>query len=279
VKPSRDDRLQQVRKGYTELLKRSQADAACCPPDTPSCCGSYTAQDMAGAPQEALQSSFGCGNPLQFAEVKVGQTVLDIGSGAGIDCFLAAQKVGPMGKVIGLDMTPAMIEKARQIAAARGFVNVEFRLGAADQMPVEDHSVDWIISNCVINLAPDKPAVFREAFRVLKPGGRLSVSDIVLARDLPEEIRQSIEAYVGCVAGAILEAEYLEGMRQAGFQNVEVSSHYAYTADDLRNWLGNSSRGCCGGNPAIEKVWSRYARDLEGSVRSALFRAVKPQRI
>ncbi len=275
-----DKRLQQVREGYTRLLHESQAVQEVRTRATSSCCGIYSPEEVAALPKEAVQSSFGCGNPLKFAEVRAGQTVLDIGSGAGIDCFLAAEKVGPSGKVIGLDMTPAMIEKARQIAAEKGYRNVEFRLGTADRMPVEGGSVDWIISNCVINLAPDKPAVFREAFRVLKPGGRLQISDIVLGKELPAEVRNDLEAYLGCLAGAIREEDYLAAMRQAGLQQVEVTSRFTYAAEDLSSWLGGISgegSSCCGGgNNELTRLAKKYASHLAGQVWSAEIRAVKP---
>ncbi len=270
-----EKKLQQVRDGYTEMLKRSQQKSGCCSTSTEG--AYYDAQEVADLPPEAVQSSFGCGNPLKFAEVKEGQTVLDIGSGAGIDCFLAAQKVGPTGRVIGLDMTPAMIEKATQIAKEKGYSNVEFRLGTADKMPVEDSSVDWIISNCVINLAPDKPAVFREAFRIMKPGGRLSVSDIVTGMDLPPAVRNSIEAYVGCLAGAIREEEYLEGMRQAGFEQVEVTSRLVYGPEQVSTLIEETANtmksSCgCGCGPSL----APWIKQFAGKVWSAQVEAVKP---
>jgi arsenite methyltransferase len=266
-------KLQQVRDGYTEILKKSQAGSGCC--STSTCGAYYNPAEVAELPAEAVQSSFGCGNPLKFAEVKEGQTVLDIGSGAGIDCFLAAQQVGPKGRVIGLDMTLAMIEKAGQIAREKGYANVEFRLGTADKMPVEDASVDWIISNCVINLAPDKPAVFREAFRILKPGGRVSISDIVLGVDLPPALRDSVEAYVGCLAGAIREEEYLAGMRAAGFSKVEVTSRLVYGAEQISTLVEETAAtraksSCC--NIPLEPWLKQFA----GKVWSAEIKAQKP---
>lgn len=272
------DQLRQIREGYTALLRQSESGPRK-RNSTASCCGSYAPEEMARLPEAALQSSFGCGNPLKFAEVKEGQTVLDIGSGAGLDCFLAADKVGPSGRVIGLDMTPAMIEKSRRIAREKGYANVEFRLGTADQMPVEDASVDWIISNCVINLAPDKAAVFREVSRVLKSGGRVAISDIVLGRDLPPEIRESVEAYVGCIAGAIRESDYLEAMRQAGLVNVEVTSRFIYDADYLRGWLGKPLPGktsCCGSKDNFLELADKYAEKISGNIWSAEIIARKP---
>jgi len=167
--------------------------------------------------------------------LKEGETVLDLGAGAGFDCFLAANKVGKKGKIIGVDMTPEMVEKARENAEKSGADNVEFRLGEIENLPVADNSVDAVISNCVINLAPDKRRVFIEAYRVLKPGGRLMISDIVLLNELPEEIRNSIEAYVGCVSGAVLKEEYLKAIKEAGFQDVKIMDETSFPSDNVMN--------------------------------------------
>jgi SAM-dependent methyltransferase len=273
--PSQADALLQgVERAYTEKLRQSEK-TSCCASSGPTVRGDYSSQEVESLPPEAVQSSFGCGNPLQFAGVQQGQTVLDIGSGAGIDCFLAAEKVGPQGKVIGLDMTPAMIEKASRIAQQRGYKNVEFRLGRADRMPVEDASVDWIVSNCVINLAPDKAAVFREAFRVLKPGGQLSISDIVLGGDLPQEVLDNFEAYVGCVAGAIREEEYLAAMLAAGLADVEVTSRFVYGREHMQGWLNSVEPGgsCCGCSVSLNP---NLASRIEGKIWSAQISARKP---
>ena len=181
----------------------------------------YSVKDM---PKSATESFAGCGNPVAIASLKEGEVVLDLGSGAGLDMFHAARKVGDTGRVIGVDMTPAMIEKAESGAKQLGLENVEFRLGDIEDLPMEDSSVDVIISNCVINLALDKGQVFREAYRVLRPGGRIMVSDIVLEAELPEKVRDEIASYTGCLGGAILEEEYLQHMRNAGFEGVEVVS-------------------------------------------------------
>jgi ubiquinone/menaquinone biosynthesis C-methylase UbiE len=164
----------------------------------------------------------GCGNPVALASLKEGEVVLDLGSGAGFDCFLAANRVGTNGRVIGVDMTPEMIEKARRNAQKAGYENVEFRLGEIENLPVADNSVDAVISNCVINLSPDKESVFREAFRVLKPGGRLMVSDLVLLKELPDFIRKSVVSYVSCIAGAVRKEEYMGAIEGAGFQEVRI---------------------------------------------------------
>ena len=194
----------------------------------------YDATQAAAAP-EGANLGLGCGNPLAYAAVRPGEVVLDLGSGAGFDCFLASREVGPSGQVIGVDMTPAMIERARANAAKHGARNVEFRLGEIEHLPVADASVDLIISNCVLNLSPDKPQVFREAFRALKPGGRMLVSDLVLLRPLSPELKRNVDLYVGCVAGAALESEYLAMMREAGFARVEEvkKSRYEVGADAL----------------------------------------------
>ncbi len=171
---------------------------------------------------EGANLGLGCGNPVAIASLKEGETVLDLGSGAGFDCFLAANAVGDKGKVIGIDMTPEMLALARENAKKGDYKNVDFRLGEIENLPVADASVDVIISNCVINLSPEKERVFSEAFRVLKPGGRMMVSDIVLLKPLPEEVRDSEEAYVGCVAGAVLKDEYIGAMKLAGFTAIDI---------------------------------------------------------
>jgi arsenite methyltransferase len=194
----------------------------------------YSAEQAAAIPGES-NLGLGCGNPVALAGIRKGETVLDLGSGAGIDCFLAARETGPEGRVIGVDMTAAMIERARANAAKHGYANVEFRLGEIEHLPVADSSVDLIISNCVVNLSPDKSQVFREAFRALKPGGRLLVSDLVLRRPLTPDLQRSVDLYVGCIAGASLREDYLGLMRAAGFSPVEVvkEGRYEVGADQL----------------------------------------------
>lgn len=187
----------------------------------------YTA-DQAGAIPEGANLGLGCGNPIAHARLRAGETVLDLGSGAGLDCFLAAREVGERGRVIGVDMTPSMIERARGLARTHGFPQVEFRLGEIEHLPVDSGTVDCIVSNCVVNLSPDKPQVFREALRVLRPGGRLVVSDLVLTRALTPKQQQNVALYVGCVAGASQKDEYLDMIRQAGFSEVEVLEETRY---------------------------------------------------
>lgn len=193
----------------------------------------YTDDDLKAVPAGA-NLGLGCGNPIAIAALKAGETVLDLGSGAGFDCFLAAAAVGDTGRVIGVDMTPEMINKAKENALKGNFENVEFRLGEIENLPVPDNCVDIVISNCVINLSPEKERVFREAFRVLRPGGRLMVSDIVLLREIPETVKNSIEGYIGCLSGAVLRERYLDRIVEAGFTDVTVVAEDVYTPKLLR---------------------------------------------
>lgn len=218
-----------VRQKYASVaIKQS----SCCTPDAPACGGTvsaeaissrlgYTGEDLQVIP-EGANLGLGCGNPVAFASLREGETVLDLGSGAGVDCFLAAARVGIHGRVIGVDMTPEMLERARENAEKNNYENVEFRLGEIENLPVADNSVDAVISNCVINLSPDKKRVFNEIYRVLRPGGRLMVSDIVLLKELPDCVKNSAAAYAGCIAGAMVKADYLEVIGGAGFQEVKV---------------------------------------------------------
>ena len=231
-----------VRERYGKIASDFQtgSKASCCAPSEvdSSCCDPaatisldqittmYETPELTDLPDDVTGLSLGCGDPVTLASLEQGQTVLDLGSGGGIDCFLAAKKVGESGWVIGVDMTPQMLEKARANKAKVGAENVEFRLGEIEHLPVQDESVDVIISNCVINLSPDKPQVFREAFRVLKPGGRFAVSDIVTDGPLPEEIKASLESWVGCVAGALDVNEFIQGLETAGFTGVELQPAY-----------------------------------------------------
>jgi len=218
-----------VRESYGEIAKKGSS--CCCSPTNEPCCGSeaktaskaigYSDQEIASVP-EGANLGLGCGNPIALASMKPGETVLDLGSGPGFDSFLAAQKVGKTGKVIGIDMTPEMIAKARENARKGDYKNVEFRLGEIEKLPAEDNSVDIVISNCVINLSPDKEKVFKEAFRVLKPGGRLMVSDLVLLKELPESVKNSEAAYIGCIAGAMLKKDYINAARKAGFKDLKI---------------------------------------------------------
>jgi arsenite methyltransferase len=229
-----NDIKKQVRKRYAQAAKTK---ASCCIPSSSPCCSGqpeldqektsqmvgYSSKELAGIPEDA-NLGLGCGNPTALASLKAGETVLDLGSGGGIDCFLAAKKVGPTGRVIGVDMTPEMLDRARENARKTETANVEFRLGEIENLPVADNSVDVILSNCVINLSTDKPRVFREAFRVLRPGGRMMISDLALKKPLPKAVRDSVEAYVACIAGALVKNDYLDAIREAGFKDVKVVS-------------------------------------------------------
>lgn len=231
-----------VRKGYARIAQREDS---CCAPSE-SCCGTassaeeiskqigYTEEDLEAVP-EGANLGLGCGNPVALAALGEGETVLDLGSGAGFDGFLAADRVGKSGTVIGVDMTPEMLEKARANARKGSYENVEFRLGEIENLPVADGSVDVVISNCVINLSPNKRRVFAEAFRALKPGGRLMVSDIVLLEELPDVIKDSVEAYIGCLSGAVLKEEYIEAIEGAGFRDIRVVDETSFSLDCMAN--------------------------------------------
>jgi SAM-dependent methyltransferase len=192
----------------------------------------YSAEELQEIPEEA-RMGLGCGNPTALASLKEGEVVLDLGAGGGIDCFLAAVTVGKTGKVIGVDMTPEMLHRGRDNARKGGYDNVEFRLGEIENLPIADGTVDAVISNCVINLSPDKARVFGEAYRALKPGGRVMVSDIVLTRELPEDVRNSLAAYAGCVAGASPKGDYLTTITKAGFENTEIVSEQSFGLDEM----------------------------------------------
>ncbi len=231
-----------IREGYARIAKMG---SPCCAPSS-SGCGAASLTEvvskMIGYKDEELKSvpeganlGLGCGNPIALASLAEGETVLDLGSGAGFDCFLAANKVGKTGRVIGVDMTPEMVEKARDNAQKGDYGNVEFRLGEIENLPAADNSVDAVISNCVINLSSDKAKAFQEAFRVLKPGGRVMISDIVLLKKLPSFIMNSIEAYIGCVSGAMLKDDYLEVIKAAGFREVKIVDETSFPIDAITN--------------------------------------------
>lgn len=234
-----DEIKKAVREAYAKAAKRGsscceQTRSSCCAPDastTTSSCVGYTQSDLKSVP-EGADMGLGCGNPVAIASLQEGQTVLDLGSGGGIDCFLAAKKVGKKGKVIGVDMTPEMIDKARMNAEKSNYGNVEFRLGEIEHLPVADNSVDVVISNCVINLSTDKGKVLKEAYRVLKPGGKIAISDLALLKELPEDIRNSIQAYTGCIGGAILLDEYKKNVKTAGFKNISFTTNKAIDPSD-----------------------------------------------
>lgn len=262
-----------VREGYAKVARQS---SSCCGSGS-SCCGSaspisiksqkvgYSEEDIQSVPDGA-DLGLGCGNPIALASLKEGEVVLDLGSGAGFDCFLAAQRVGSTGRVIGVDMTPDMVEKARENIRKGSYRNVEFRLGEIENLPVADSSVDVVISNCVINLSPDKKRVFAEAYRALKPGGRVMVSDIVLLKPLPGAVQESMEAYIGCVAGAMLKEDYLGAIKAAGFQDVRVMDEKVVPM----RMLGDDS--ACGCSPLPATV----VKELSGAVVSVRVSATRP---
>ena len=229
----------------------------------------YTDEEMQAVPSGA-NLGLGCGNPTALASIKEGETVLDLGSGAGFDCFLASNKVGPNGKVIGVDMTEEMLAQARANALKGGYKNVEFRQGEIEKLPVEDNTIDVIISNCVINLVPSKERAFKEAFRVLKPGGRLMVSDIVLLKKLPGFVRESVEAYVGCISGAMMKDKYLDAIKSAGFKKVQVVDESIFPLDCVANDPigGRILEGL--------KVSEGQLKEVEGSISSIKVSGIKP---
>ena len=255
------------------------AAASCCGPATGSsgCCGStseswdpitanlYDEGQAAGIPAEALLASLGCGNPTALADLAEGEVVLDLGSGGGIDVLLSAKRVGPTGKAYGLDMTDDMLALANENKARAGATNVEFLRGHIESIPLPSNTVDVIISNCVINLSGDKRTVLAEAFRVLKPGGRFAVSDVVVRGDVPEGVKQSMELWVGCVAGALEEQEFLGLLRDVGFENPSIEPTRIYTAEDASAFLANT-----GLDP------EKFARDIDGKFMGAFIRATKP---
>jgi SAM-dependent methyltransferase len=269
-----------VRQRYAKVARQ---DETCCGPKSCGCNSAVSAKDIGkniGYSDEEMEAvpdganlGLGCGNPVALASLKEGETVLDLGSGAGFDCFLAARQVGESGRVIGVDMTPEMIEKARANARKSEYTNVEFRLGEIENLPAADSSIDAIISNCVINLAPDKSKVFGEAYRVLKPGGRIMVSDIVLNKALPEAIKNSIEAYVGCISGASLESDYLAYIKAAGFKDIKIVGEAAFSmesmvSDPTATEIVKLVKGL---NLTPEKM-----RETAGTVKSVKVSAVKP---
>src|SRR5687767_7276070 len=259
-----------VQEKYGAIAKARGA-VGCCSP-APCGCGDpitsnlYSSQETGDLPADAVAASLGCGNPTALAALEPGQTVLDLGSGGGIDVLLSAKRVGPAGKVYGLDMTDDMLALARENQRKAGVTNVEFLKGTIEAIPLPDSSVDVIISNCVINLSPDKDAVLREAFRVLKPGGRFAVSDVVVRGDVPQDVRRNMELWVGCIAGAVDEHDYVSKLKAAGFESIELEPWRVYSIDDARAFLGDAGID-------VEKV----ASEVDGVVASAFIRARRPE--
>ena len=241
----------------------ASAATECCDPITSNL---YDSSQAGQIPEEAMLASLGCGNPTALAKLNPGEVVLDLGSGGGIDVLLAAKRVGPTGKAYGLDMTDEMLNLANENKRKAGIENVEFLKGEIESIPLPDASVDVVISNCVINLSADKDAVLREAFRVLKPGGRFAVSDVVTRGEIPREIRQSVLAWVGCVAGAMEENEYSSKLSSAGFEQIELEPTRVYRIEDAREFL-------TGQNIDVDAI----AAEVDGKFLSAFVRAVKPQ--
>jgi SAM-dependent methyltransferase len=225
----------------------------------------YQAGEIAGIPAQAVAASLGCGNPTALAQLNAGETVLDLGSGGGIDVLLSAKRVGPMGKAYGLDMTDDMLALARENQRKAGVLNAEFLKGEIENIPLPENSVDVVISNCVINLSADKSRVLREAFRVLRPGGRFAVSDVVVRGPVPADIRRNVELWVGCVAGALEETEYRSKLESAGFEQIEVEPTRIYSVEDARQFL--TTKGI-----DVDAI----ARQVEGKFASAFIRARKP---
>ncbi len=266
-----------VKEGYARIAKQATSYYS-----SGSCCGcadiseeiskrmGYSEEEVSAAPPES-NLGLGCGNPVALASLRVGETVLDMGAGAGFDCFLASTRVGTSGKVIGVDITSEMVEKARTNARKGGYANIDFRQGDLENMPVADSYMDVVISNCVINLIPNKNMVFREAFRVLKPGGRLAVSDVVLTKELPEFVKRSSKAYIGCLAGAIMKDEYLQIIRSVGFSEVIVVAESSFPVESL---LCETS-----GSSVIElpRISAEQQKEVADSVLSIKVSAVKPK--
>jgi SAM-dependent methyltransferase len=257
-----------VQEKYGQIA-RSVGKTGCC--ESGCGCGDpissnlYSTNDTSGLPDEAVAASLGCGNPTAMIDLQPGQTVLDLGSGGGIDVLLSAQRVGPTGKVYGLDMTDDMLALARENQQKAGATNVEFVKGSIESIPLPDNTVDVIISNCVINLSADKDAVLREAFRVLKPGGRFAVSDVVVQGEVPGEVRRSMELWVGCIAGALHDHEYLHKLASAGFEAAAVEPWRIYKLEDARAVFAEAGLDA-----------DRLAHDVKGQIASAFIRATKP---
>jgi len=267
------DIQQAVREKYGAIatsVQESSGKTGCCGP-TACGCGDpitsnlYSDAEAGSLPADAVAASLGCGNPTALLALEPGQTVLDLGSGGGIDVLLSAKRVGPTGKAYGLDMTDEMLALARENQRKAGATNVEFLKGTIEAIPLPDNSVDVIISNCVINLSNDKDAVLREAFRVLKPGGRFAVSDVVVRGEVPADVRRSMELWVGCIAGALEERDYIAKLQAAGFTNVEVEPWRIYQIEDARSFLTEAGLD-------VERV----SPQVDGKFASAFVRATKP---
>jgi len=270
---------EEVSAFYAKAVSRKDGGSCCAPPEgegTVAALAGYRPAELAALPDGVAASAFCCGNPLAFGELRPGEVVLDLGCGAGLDLLIAAEKVGPRGRVIGVDMTDEMLERARDNVAAAGRANIELRKGLIEDLPVESGSVDWVISNCVINLSPDKAKVFAEISRVLKPGGRMLVSDIVV-ETLPDRVRANKTLYTACVAGAISEAAYVAGLRAAGLDAIEVRARLVYDAGQIEALYRNELPGAGDAlGTSSRNALHDIARKISGKVWSALFHARKP---
>lgn len=273
--------VDKVRSIVSKEYSKAVTKQACCsckqrpiPKGVVAKLAGYSDAELRALPPEAVVNSFGCGNPTAFAEIKPGETVLDLGSGAGIDLLLAARKVGPTGEVIGVDMTDAMLAKARENIAASNLHNIVVRKGIIENLPVDPISVDWVISNCVINLSPHKDQVFQEIFRVLKPGGKMLVSDIV-AKWLPQEIKDHPNLYASCLSGAISEQEYIAGLQHAGFDMIDVRDRLIYDKEQLLAFICSEVN-----NIEVSACWAgkadTWAEEILGKVWSIKIYAQKP---
>ena len=277
----------EVEKVYGQSVSKEGGN--CCGSLEKSCCSTlaiaknigYSEEDLANLPLDSGITSFGCGNPLAYSKVKEGETVLDLGMGTGLDLLIASRKVGPSGQVIGVDMTEEMIERAKENIKVAGVTNVEVRKGLIEDLPVDSSSVDWVISNCVINLSPEKEKVFSEIARVLKPGGRMIVSDIV-AEDLPPWMSENKKLYCSCISGAISEKEYLSGLRRVGLEQVKVNERQIYKSEDIESFIqspddfsllsgGDNIKGL-----NLEETVSQIAKELDSKVASVKISARKP---
>jgi arsenite methyltransferase len=271
---SEQDIKDAVKDKYAQAaLRVTSGDASCCSPVSPlgTCdpitSNLYQPREAASVPPEALSASLGCGNPTALAALKPGETVLDLGSGGGIDVLLSARRVGSTGKAYGLDMTDEMLALARENQRKAGIENVEFLKGEIENIPLPDGSVDVIISNCVINLSADKDRVLAEAYRVLKPGGRLAVSDVVVRGEVPRDIRRSVELWIGCVAGALEESEYRNKLARAGFEAIDVEPTRIYRVDDAREFLAGAGVDADAIAPAVDgKFMAAFVRAVKAGV-------------
>jgi arsenite methyltransferase len=276
---SNDEIRNQVKDAYAKAVNSGNKGGCNCGSPSPKGIiskkmGEYTPEELKVLPEDAVENSFGCGNPLAFSDVKEGDVVLDLGSGAGIDILIAAGKVGKSGKVIGVDMTPDMIKRAEENIKKSGYKNVEVRQGTIENLPVDDNSVDFVISNCVINLSPEKDKVFTEIFRVLKKGGKMQVSDIVTEK-LPDTLKNIPEIYNSCIGGAVSEKEYINFIKNAGLTNVEIKSKFVYESSTLKGIVISElpETPCCSGG--LEKMLDKLLPEVEGKVASVKVYAEK----